>query len=258
MVIGSHVMFIMPLFTSSCKVAWIVYYENRHGYHDFCGGISFQVIMITPTSQKVRSSAKVPHAFYQVPYKQGFIEDTVLRLQLEGRHFQSFSLMPHLLLNICEAALNSTKVANELKGVDLMVYDSLSVCAVLLGERSDIPRVEIVVAPPSSPVSFMHMIPMPVSYVPQLFIGLTDKMTFFERVLNLGAYLSLLTIINLGIGRPFNQLKVKYNIKPERSFQTAIADAELCLITADFALEYPQPLLPGKNLCSKVLRGFCL
>ena len=227
-------------------------------WHNIYGGISFQVVMITPSSQKAKPSAKVPHTFYQVPYKEGFLEDKLIRLQLEGHHFQSFSLMPHLLLNICEAALNSTELVNELKGVDLMVYDSLSFCAALLGEKFDIPRVEIVIIPPPSPAGFMHMIPMPVSYVPQMLIGLTDKMTFFERVLNLGVYLSLLTILNLGIGRPFNQLKVKYNIKPERSFQQAIADAELCLITADFALEYPQPLLPGMNLCSKVLRGLFL
>ena len=42
-----------------------------------------------------------------------------------------------------------------------------------------------------------------------------------------------------------NALKVKYNINPERSFQESAGDAEMVLITADFALEYPQPLIPG-------------
>ena len=42
-----------------------------------------------------------------------------------------------------------------------------------------------------------------------------------------------------------NALKVKYNTKPERSFQETAGDAEMVIITADFALEYPQPLLPG-------------
>ena len=44
-----------------------------------------------------------------------------------------------------------------------------------------------------------------------------------------------------------NALKMRYNITPERSFEEAVADVELLLIMADFALEYPQPLLPGEN-----------
>ena len=46
-------------------------------------------------------------------------------------------------------------------------------------------------------------------------------------------------------------LKVKYNIKPERSFQEALADAEMVIIGADFAVEYPQPLLPGMTVLRK-------
>ena len=53
--------------------------------------------------------------------------------------------------------------------------------------------------------------------------------------------------MDLLIGSTMNGLKVKYNIKPERSWQQAVGDAELVIITADFALEYPQPLLPGMN-----------
>ena len=45
-----------------------------------------------------------------------------------------------------------------------------------------------------------------------------------------------------------NSVKYKYSIKPERTFQEAVGDAELLIINADFALEYPQPLLPGMEL----------
>ena len=209
--------------------------------------LSFQVVMITSSAQKVKTGEKVSHTFYQVPYKKGFLEDTLLRLQLEGHPIQSFSLLPEVFSNFCEGSLNSTEVTNNLKDVDLLVHDCLAVCAVLLGEKYDIPRVEIVPITPNSPAGFMHMIPMPVSYVPQLLTGLTDKMSFLERVVNLGAYIGFMVAINLGFGIPMNALKSKYNIKPERSFPEAVADAELCIITADFAMEYPQPLLPGMN-----------
>lgn len=205
-----------------------------------------EVVMITSSAQKVKTGEKVSHTFYQVPYKKGFLEDTFLRLQLEGHPIQSFSLLPEVFSNFCEGALNSTEVTNNLKDVDLLVHDCLAVCAVLLGEKYDIPRVEIVPITPNSPAGFMHMIPMPVSYVPQLLTGLTDKMSFLERVVNLGAYIGFMVAINLGFGIPMNALKSKYNIKPERSFSEAVADAELCIITADFAMEYPQPLLPDQ------------
>ena len=51
--------------------------------------------------------------------------------------------------------------------------------------------------------------------------------------------------------RKMDALKVKYNIKPERSFQEALADAEMVIIGADFAVEYPQPLLPGMTVLRK-------
>ena len=169
----------------------------------------------------------------------------MIRLQLEGRQLQFFFKFSETLASLCEAALNSTEVFNKLKGFDLIVRDGLAFCAVLIGQKLGIPRIEILPEPPNAPVSFMHMMPMPVSYVPQLLTGFTDKMTFMQRVVNLGAYLGGQAMINLGFGRTLNALKVKYDIKPERSFQEAVGDTEMVIITADFALEYPQPLLPG-------------
>ncbi len=199
------------------------------------------------------------HKIYQVPYKPGFLGDLV-RIEIDqGSKLQFLLKVTEALTVICESFLNSTELQEELKGFDLIVYDSLAVCpAVMLGERFGIPRVEIVLHP-NYPFAFNHMVPMPVSYVPQAFTGFSDKMTFVERVVNLGAYLEgVLNVAacfgtnlfnNIVYNRPVNPdaLKAKYNITPERSFQEAVADAELVIFTADFALEYAQPLLPGKK-----------
>ena len=40
-------------------------------------------------------------------------------------------------------------------------------------------------------------------------------------------------------------MKAKFNINPERSYSESISDSALVLYLADFALEIPQPLLPG-------------
>ena len=200
---------------------------------------------MVPSSQKIKPSEKVPHKVYQVPYEPGFLEDAMIRLEFEGHKLQMLSKMGEVLHALCESVLNSTEILEDLKGFDLIFYDSLASCAVLIGEHLSIPRVELVPAPPNVPFSFKHMIPMPVSYVPQLLTGFTDKMTFLERVMNLGVYLGMKLFIQFAHERPIEALKVKYKIKPEQSYHEAAGNVELVIITADFAIEYPQPLLPG-------------
>lgn len=202
--------------------------------------------MLVSSSQKIKPSDKVPHKIYQVSYKPGFLEDLMIKLQLGGHKLEFMFTMQEKLAGLCEAAVNSTELLEELKGFDLIVYDSLAYCGTLIGEYLGIPKVEVIpTAPNAGPFGLIHMIPMPVSYVPQPLTGFTDKMTFMERVMNFGTYLGGAVMLNLLFARPMDALKAKYNIKPERSFLEAAGDTELVIITADFALEYPQPLLPG-------------
>ncbi len=176
------------------------------------------------------------------------MEDTILGPGLQGKasFAQSFFAMKEVMITLCESALNSTEILNELKGFDLLIYENLDLCAVLIGELLDIPRVEVMPSP-SNPAAPKHMIPMPISYVPQQFTGFTDKMTFVERALNLGAYIGAKIFLHFALNWPMDALKIKYNIKPERSFQEAAAAVELVIFRADFALEYAQPLLPGRQ-----------
>ncbi|KAL9975928.1 hypothetical protein ACROYT_G013148 [Oculina patagonica] len=220
------------------------YINTRHTLEELASR-GHEVVFVVPSTQKIKPSEKVQHKIYQVPYKIGFLEDTMIRTQLEGNMIQMFLKMKEVMPILCESALNSTEVLKELKGFDLLIYDSVAFCGVLLGERLNIPRVEILPAPPNIPFGFSHMIPMPVSYVPQLMTGFTDKMTLVERTMNLGAYVGAKLFMYFANYRPMDALKVKYNIKPERSFQEAAGDVELVIITADFALEYAQPLLPS-------------
>lgn len=198
------------------------------------------------SSENIKPSNTVSHKIYKVPYERGFGEAALLPLELEGDKLQMMLKMDEILTTLCEGALNSTELIEELKDFDLIVNDGLTFCGALLSDRLGIPRVDILAVPLNSPYSFNYMIPMPVSYVPQLFTGFSDKMTFVERVINLGAYLGVKFFMNIAFDRSMNNLKVKYDIKPERSFQEAVSEAELVMITADFALEYAQPLLPGR------------
>ena len=204
--------------------------------------------MVVPSCVKIKPSEKVEHKIYQVPYKSEFFEYGLARLEIEGSKLNYLLKMAEIQISMCERFLQSTELQEKLKGVDIIVYDTLAVCpAAMFGERFDIPRVEILPLPPTAAFASCHMVPMPVSYVPQLPTGFSDKMNFMERVMNLGAFFGGQLFMYLVLYRPVNALKAKYNINPERSFQEAIGNAELLISTADFALEYTQPLLPGKN-----------
>ena len=204
--------------------------------------------MVVPSSVKIKPSEKVEHKIYQVPYKSEFFEYGMARLEIEGNKLNLLLKMSEIQITMCERFLQSTELQEKLKGVDIIVYDSLAFCpATMLGELFDIPRVEILPLPLTAALGFSHMVPMPVSYVPQLSTGFSDKMNFIERVINLGAYFGGKLFMYLMYYRPMNALKVQYRINPERSFEEAIGNAELLISTADFALEYPQPLLPGRK-----------
>jgi len=178
--------------------------------------------------------------------------DILIRLEIEGRKFESMTKFPETLASLWEGALNSTELLNELKGFDLIVYDSMAFHGPLVGDLLGIPRVEILPSQPNLFLDMYHMAPMPISYVPRVVLEFTDRMTFMERAMNLGTYLFGKLFVRLTYDRIMNGLKVKYNITPERSFQESIDDAELVIITADFVLEYPQPLLPGMNYMTKL------
>ena len=204
--------------------------------------------MVVPSCVKIKPNEKVEHDIYQVPYKSEFFEFDLARLEIVGGKLQLMTKIGEMQITMCESFLQSTELQEKLKGVDLIVYDSLASCpAAMLGERFDIPRVEILPLPLTAALALSHMVPMPVSYVPQLSTGFSDKMNFVERVMNLGEYFAVKIFMYLMFYRAMNALKVKYNINPERSFQEAVGNAELLISTADFALEYAQPLLPGKK-----------
>ena len=182
-----------------------------------------------------------------MPLKPDYL-DHLIRLDFEGSWLQGISWKRKILNILCESALKSIKMLEEVKDFDLLVYDSpMGMCTPLVAELLGIPRVEILMSAPNTPFSFNHMIPMPFSYVPSHLSGFTDRMTFMERSINLVSYLCEKLLLDLLFGSIMNNLKVKYNIKSERSYEEAVGGAELVLIAADFALEYPQPLLPGMN-----------
>lgn len=204
-----------------------------------------EVTLIVTSAQSVKESDKITHKVVQVPFKEG-VGEVLSKILIEagGPSWEFLSYVMNIKKVTCELMLNNTDFLSDLKGFDLMVHDSMELCSVMLAQYLGIQRVEVIPASPNGFFAWAHMIPMPVSYIPQVVPGYSDKMTFLQRVVNLGASVST-GWFQFVLSQTMNNIKIKYNIKPEQSLWEAQNEAELCIITADFALEYPQPLLPG-------------
>lgn len=201
--------------------------------------------MLVSSDRPAKRNEKLPHKTFQVPYEPGFIEDMLIRPALEESKYMIGWNVHRIQQVMCECLLNSSDILQELKSFDLIVFESTAPCGVLVSQLLDIPSVIIVIGPPNYACSIYHMVPLPVSYVPMRETGLTSKMTFMQRVANLGMYSVTKVLLDLLFVRSFDALKAKFNIKLERSFEEGFGDAELVIFLADFALEFPQPLLPG-------------
>ena len=201
--------------------------------------------MIVSSDRQSKPGDKIQHKPYQVPFKPGYIEETLIRPALEGNKHQIGLNAIQLHLAMCECLLNSTELLHELKDFDLIVYDSNAPCAVLVSQFLKIPTVIIAIAPPNHVFSMYQMIPKPLSYISLGELGFPSDMTFLQRVINVVVHCLQQVLMEIVFVRPLEALKVKYNINHERSFKEGFGDAELVIFLADFAMEYPQPLLPG-------------
>ena len=200
-------------------------------------------MLVSSDYKPSRSSEMIPHKVYQVPFKSGFLEEFLVRPAMEKGFLQLITNIVEFQRLVCESLLNSTELLQDLRNFDLLVYEGAALGGVLVGEHLGIRRVGIFSVIPM-PGSYL-MPPSPISYVPLRMTGFTDKMSFLQRVMNLVAYVAFQVISNGLFLGSMAALKAKYNITPEISFGEAFGRDELVIIASDFALEYPQPLLPG-------------
>ena len=203
------------------------------------------------SATEIKPSERISHKVFQVPYASGTTAESLAKVLIEkGMSFEVMMQMDEMRRVVCNTLLNSTDFLESLRGHDLIIHDTGASCSVLLAEYLGIKRIEILPTPPNAPFVVYHKTPLPLSYIPQIMHGYSDKMTFLQRVVNVGSYVGIRILMET-TSKTMNDLKAKYNIRPEISFQEATGEAELVLITADFALEYPQPLLPGNSLIIK-------
>ncbi|XP_038052982.1 UDP-glucuronosyltransferase 2B31-like [Patiria miniata] len=132
---------------------------------------------------------------------------------------------------------------------DMLVGDEFIACSPMLAQALDIPFVlnSVFFAIPSRHAMWSGL-PLAPSYVPERAMGLTDRMTFLQRVQNVLGHFYLGNIL-FPLGscnfKVFDKLKVKYNIKPEISTLESHKQALLYFMHGSFGLEFPRPMNPN-------------
>ena len=206
------------------------------------------MVLVKPSNgNKSRSDEKIPHKTYQVPFDSTFIEEFVVKMAIEEGILKALIKMNELQRVACEQLLNNTELLQSLRNFDLLVYEGAALCSVLVADVLGIPHVIIFPVSPNVATSPFFQIPLPVSYVPVHMTSFTSKMSFTQRLMNLGVYIFSSFVTRFMFATSMSPLKEKYDITPDTSYYEALSNYELLIIEADFALEYPQPLLPGLN-----------
>ncbi|EDV27038.1 uncharacterized protein TRIADDRAFT_2130, partial [Trichoplax adhaerens] len=87
--------------------------------------------------------------------------------------------------------------------------------------------------------------PFPLSYIPYALTGYSSKMTFKQRFLNTVFYLMGDRFFSYLTRTTITTLNQEFNIAPSMSLYEIENSPSMVLITSDFVLEYPRPVLPN-------------
>ncbi|XP_071487518.1 UDP-glucuronosyltransferase 1-2-like [Diadema antillarum] len=130
---------------------------------------------------------------------------------------------------------------------DLMIADSFDGGdALVYGYLKDVPLV-VVTTSMRYPVfhELMFGMPAPSSYISLDFFSFSDRMSFFERILSFFEHHIIFPLVGTMITRPLEQLKSELGIRPDKSVQSLLAEAQLWLSATDFSLDFPRPSIPN-------------
>lgn len=189
---------------------------------------------------------KTPVVSYEAehPFNFGQARDNISTVMLIAR-------MLRLQKSHCSAILNNTDIMNYLKSIDLLVTDRSLFCGSLISMA--IGKSHVVLSPGAMnmPQRLLSN-PFPLSYIPHTFTEYVSKMTFKERFMNTIIYVVGDVIFSYISTSVIGTLNYEFNIDTSKSNYEIENSPSMVLITADFALEYPRPLLPNVKVIGPI------
>ncbi|XP_051235700.1 UDP-glucuronosyltransferase 2C1-like [Dicentrarchus labrax] len=164
-------------------------------------------------------------------------------LQLEM--FSAMFNMHRIMCKMATKMFTDKDLMNSLKEskYDLVLTDPAWGAGIMLAHALKVPLVYNV-RWTTSGEGHLALAPSPLSYIPMTGSGLTDKMTFIQRVKNLIFYAIWQFQDGFLISPQYQAVCDKF-FGPEVRYRNLLQGADLWLMRADFVFEFPRPTMPN-------------
>ncbi|XP_071785873.1 UDP-glucuronosyltransferase 2C1-like isoform X2 [Asterias amurensis] len=156
--------------------------------------------------------------------------------------------MSKYLAHECNALLGDDETMERLRGLnfDLMTFDIINPCMALVAQKLSL-RYAIITAAPL--VNGFHDrwfdVPSNPAYIPLVMSPSGDSMAFMERFRNTVTWFVMSAVVDHFTFRPYEELRIKYNIRPDLTMPDIIRAAEIWISNTHFAMEYARPIMPN-------------
>ncbi|XP_078233801.1 UDP-glucuronosyltransferase 2C1 isoform X3 [Pogona vitticeps] len=252
---------------------WNKYYSN---ILDGCHWINLKSIMDELTARGHQVTVLLP-SFFQaanthetllfqlevipVPFSKAdmdsLIQDGIVLFSYEKHEISSWEMFTKLyylmseLMDrnkiICDLIVSNKKLLKKLESAhfDTLISDPLAPCGELVAEKLHLPFIYSFRFSSGNTIERLcGGIPAPPSYVPASVGGLTDRMTFLQRMGNMLFYLSQDVMFHQVIWKDWNKYYSEVLGRPTTLCET-MGKAEMWLIRTYWDFEFPRPFLPN-------------
>ncbi|XP_019616461.1 PREDICTED: UDP-glucuronosyltransferase 2C1-like [Branchiostoma belcheri] len=149
-------------------------------------------------------------------------------------------------LSLTEETLSDTQLLRKLKNshYDVVLTSPSVSSGPLVAQYLDLPLVCITRSLPSGQDIRATGVPNPLAYVPTVSSGLSDKMTFFQRVKNVLVYFVATTVGQMVLDKTFDDI-AKRTIGDNYTMSAALARTDVWLYDSDLMFDFPKPMMPN-------------
>ncbi|NXA13557.1 UD11 glucuronosyltransferase, partial [Sapayoa aenigma] len=223
-----------------------------------------KVVVVAPeVSLHIKPSKNFVMKMYPVPFTQqemdedfqGFTKDVFEEGSFLARFIrlhQRYKKTSALFLATCTHLLHNQQLIRDLEEskFDALLTDPFLPCGQILAEHLAVPSVYFLQQIPCGLDYQATQCPRPPSYVPRIFTGHTDHMTFLQRVRNLLYDIPSLFLCDI-VFQPYAKLASEF-LQRDVTVPDLLRQGSIWLMKLDFILHYPRPLMPNMILISGV------
>ncbi|NWV70868.1 UD11 glucuronosyltransferase, partial [Malurus elegans] len=197
------------------------------------------VMKMYPVPYTQEELDKVFKAFFHISFEEGSFLGRFLKV-LEG-----MKRITDLEFASCEQLLQNKELIRYLEEskFDAIFTDPFIPCGAILADHLSLPSVYFLRAIPCGLDFEATQCPKPPSYVPRILTGLTDRMSFLQRVKNLLFEIPNIFLCDFAFD-PFSKLASEF-LQREVTVLDLVRKGSVWLLRLEFVLDYPRPLMPN-------------